>query len=117
VLVHLNEKQIGKVEALHSEKANVPVDFILYSHNTYQLSAPFKDRGQLSQLAYPHERESAVKENAFILTLPLVEMPQEIRGSLRPDLTGRASIQLGRKPLAVIWGKNIAQWFRLKWVW
>ncbi len=117
MLVHLNEKQIGRVEAIHADKGTVPVDFILYSHNTYELSAPFKDRSQLSQLAYPHERESAMKENAFILTLPNVELPAEIRGAMRPDLTGRASIKLGRKPLVLIWGRNIAQWFRLKWIW
>jgi hypothetical protein len=117
VLVHLNEKQIGKVESLHASMGDVPVHFILYSHNTHELSAQFKERGQLSQLAYPHERESAVKENAFILTLPKVEMPAEIRSVLRPDLTGRASIKLGRKPLALIWAKSISQWFRLKWVW
>jgi pyruvate/2-oxoglutarate dehydrogenase complex dihydrolipoamide acyltransferase (E2) component len=117
MLVHLNEKQIGRVEALHADKGTVPVDFILYSHNTYELNAPFKDRSQLSQLAYPHERESAMKENAFILTLPNVELPPEIRGAMRPDLTGRASIKLGRKPLVLIWGTSIAQWFRLKWIW
>ncbi len=117
VLVHLNEKQIGRVEALHNEQKDVPVRFILYSHNTYELAGAFKDRSQLSQLAYPHERESAAKENAFILTLPNTEMPAEIRSALRPDLTGRASIRLGRKPLALIWGRAISQWFRLKWVW
>ena len=117
MLVHLNEKQIGRVEALQKDKKTVPVDFILYSHNRHELQAPFKDRSQLSQLAYPHERESAVKENAFILTLPNVEMPTEIRSALRPDLTGRASIKLGRKPLVFIWGRSIAQWVRLKWVW
>ena len=117
MLVHLNEKQIGRVEELQAEKKNVPVDFILYSHNTYELKAAFKDRRQLSQLAYPHERESAMKENAFILTLPDVEMPAEIRAALRPDLTGRASIKLGRNPLVMIWGRSIAKWVRLKWVW
>lgn len=117
VLVHLNEKQIGRVETLYSKEGGVPVHFILYSHNTYELSAPFKERGQLSQLAYPHERESAMKENAFILTLPNVAMPAELRPVLRPDLTGRASIKLGRKPLALIWARSIGQWFRLKWVW
>lgn len=117
MLVHLNEKEIGRVEALQKDKKTVPVDFILYSHNRHELKADFKDRSQLSQLAYPHERESAVKENAFILTLPSVEMPKEIQSALRPDLTGRASIKLGRKPLIFIWGRNIAQWVRLKWVW
>jgi hypothetical protein len=81
------------------------------------LSGVFKDRSQLSQIAYPHERENAVKENAFILTLPDVAAPEEVRRGFRPDLTGRASITLGRRPLILLWGRGIIDWFRLKWVW
>jgi Barrel-sandwich domain of CusB or HlyD membrane-fusion len=116
VQVHLNEKQIGKVEAL-LEKGPIDVQFILYSQNQGQLSGKFVEKNQLSQVAYPHERESAIRENAFILTLADVQAPDDVRRSFRPDLTGRASIKLGRTPVIVIWGKNIAEWIRLKWVW
>jgi multidrug resistance efflux pump len=117
LLVHINEKEIGKVERLYREKGPVDVRFILYTHNQNELLGKFKDRSQLSQIAYPHERENALKENAFILTLPNIEAPDNIRRSFRPDLTGRSSIQLGRRPVIFIWGRNIAQWVRLKWVW
>jgi hypothetical protein len=58
-----------------------------------------------------------VKENAFILTLPNVTAPPDVMRGFRPDLTGRASIQLGRRPLIALWSERIIQWFRLRWVW
>jgi hypothetical protein len=115
--VHIHEKEIGKVENLFKEKGSVDVRYILYTHNQVELGGQLKDRAQLSQIAYPHERENAVKENAFILTLPDVTAPDDVRRGFRPDLTGRASIHLGRRPLIYIWGRGIVQWFRLKWVW
>lgn len=117
--VHLHEKQIGKVESLFDEKGSADVRFILYSTNQHELHGKFDSPSQLSEVAYPHQRENAIKENAFILTLSDVEKnaPPEARASFRPDLTGRASIHLGRRPVIFIWGRGIAQWFRLKWVW
>ncbi len=117
VLVHIHEKEVGKVEKLFKQKGSVDVRFSLYTHNQTELSGKIVDKSQLSQIAYPHERENAVKENAFILTLPEVNAPDEVRRGFRPDLTGRASIKIGRKPLIVLWGERIVQWFRLKWVW
>jgi hypothetical protein len=115
--VHIHEKQIGKIEKLMESKGSVDVRFILYSQNQVELTGQLKDRNQISQIAYPHERENAVRENAFIITLPDVQAPPEIRQGFRPELTGRSSIKLGRKPMIVIWARDIAQWARLKWVW
>lgn len=119
VQVHLHEKQIGKVEALLDAKKSVDVHYILYSTNQHELAGKFTDRSQLSEIAYPHQRENAIRENAFILTLADAQKdaPAEARASFRPDLTGRASIHLGRNPVIFIWGRGIAEWFRLKWVW
>jgi multidrug resistance efflux pump len=115
--VHLPEKEVGKVEKLMAEKKEVPVRFILYSHNMSELSGVMADKSQLSQVAYPHQRENAVQENSFVLTLRDVQAPADVRRNFRPDLTGRASINLRRTPLVIMWGRDIAQWFRLKWVW
>lgn len=117
VLVHIHEKEVGKVEKLFKEKGSVEVKFILYTHNQTELSGKIVNQSQFSQIAYPHERESAVKENAFILTLPNVKAPPDVMRGFRPDLTGRASIQLGRRPLIALWSERIIQWFRLRWVW
>ncbi len=117
LLVHIHEREVGKLEKLLDEKKKVDVRFILYSQNMAELSGPLADRNQLSQVAYPHQRESAVQENAFILTLRDVQASEDVRRSFRPDLTGRASINLKRTPLVFMWGRKIVQWFRLKWVW
>jgi hypothetical protein len=117
LLVHLPENQIGLAEKLLAEEKKVPVRFILYAHNMSELSGLFTSRSQISQVAYPHQRENAVQENAFILTLANIQAPPDIRRGFRPDLTGRASIQVGRKPLVLMWAHDIAQWFRLKWMW
>lgn len=123
--VFIHEKEIGKVERLlkkrlaDSDPKNrvVPVDFILYTHNMHQLAGELKDPSQFSQIAYPHERENALRENAFILTLNDVQAPPEVRSGFRPDLTGRASIKLGRTPLVFLWGRSLWNWIQLKWVW
>ncbi len=117
--VHVNEKAIGKIESALATKKQLGVSFILYSQNMHPLSGVLLDRSQFSQVAYPHQRENAVQENAFILTLTDVQKqaPDEVRRGFRPELTGRASIPLGRRPLIFLWGRAIAEWFRLKWVW
>lgn len=115
--VHIHEKEVGKVEKLFKKEGKADVRFILYTHNQDELHGELRDKSQLSQIAYPHERENAVKENAFILTLPNVSAPEEVRRGFRPDLTGRASIRLGRTPVIFMWARNIANWVRLKWVW
>ena len=117
--VHVNEKKIGKIEDVLASKKKIDISFILYSQNMHALSGVLSDRTQFSQVAYPHQRENAVQENAFILTLPDVQTqaPEEVRRGFRPELTGRASIPLGRRPLIFLWGRGIAEWFRLKWVW
>lgn len=115
--VHLPEKQIGKIEKLLADHQEIEVRFILYSSNNTELRGILKDRSQISQVAYPHQRENAIQENAFILTLSDVQAPPEIRRGFRPDLTGRSSISLGRKPVVLMWARDVAQWYRLKWVW
>jgi hypothetical protein len=42
--VHLHEKQVGRVETLLDERKDVPVRFILYTHNTHELGGVLKDR-------------------------------------------------------------------------
>jgi hypothetical protein len=62
-------------------------------------------------VAYPREQE-----NVFILTVTEVAIPESMKDALRPGLTGRAKVELGRKPLIAIWGRKIANWVRLKWI-
>ncbi len=115
--VHVPEKQVGDVEKWLDDHKEVDVQFILYSHSSTPLRGVLKDRSQISQVAYPHQKENAIQESTFILTLPQVEAPAYIKSGFRPDLTGRASITIGHVPLIVKWYRDVSKWYKLKWMW
>jgi GAF domain-containing protein len=112
LLVEVDEKRIGKLERHMGESsAPLPVEYILYSQSSYKLHGEIKDRQQISAMAYPKE-----KENVFIVTLPSIQVPEELRDDLRSGLTGRAKVTLGREPLAWWSWKSLATWLRLKFI-
>ncbi|MGB8168849.1 MAG: HlyD family efflux transporter periplasmic adaptor subunit [Chthoniobacteraceae bacterium] len=114
VQAEVPEKQIGSIEErFPSDGTGEPVDlsFILYSQSAHTFRTQLARREQISAVAYPRE-----KENVFIVTVPEVAVPDSLKEALRPGLTGRAKIELGRKPLVMIWGRKIANWARLKWL-
>jgi multidrug efflux pump subunit AcrA (membrane-fusion protein) len=114
VQAEVPEKEIGLIEKRFpaGEKAT-PVDlsFILYSQSAYTFRTRIEQRDQISAVAYPRD-----KENVFVVTVQNVPVPETMAGALRPGLTGRAKIELGRKPLVLIWVRKIATWVRLKWL-
>jgi hypothetical protein len=111
------EKQVGDVEKMLEDHKEVEVQFILYSHSSTPLRGVLKDRSQISQVAYPHQKENAIQESTFILTLSQVEAPGYVKSGFRPDLTGRASITIGRVPMVIKWYRDVSKWYKLKWMW
>ena len=114
VQAEVPEKQIGLIEKRFPAGASAqPVDmtFILYSQSAHTFRTRLERREQISAVAYPRE-----KENVFIVTASEVAVPESMKDALRPGLTGRAKIELGRQPLIVIWGRQIVNWVRLKWL-
>ncbi|HYR57773.1 MAG TPA: HlyD family efflux transporter periplasmic adaptor subunit, partial [Chthoniobacteraceae bacterium] len=114
VQAEITEKKIGLVEKRFRTDGTVrPVDmsFILYSQSAYTFHTRIERHDQISAIAYPRE-----KENVFIVTIQDVPIPESMKPALRPGLTGRAKIELGRKPLIGIWAVNIWNWARLKWM-
>jgi multidrug resistance efflux pump len=112
--MEVDEKKIGKVEAVmprNGQGSPRDVNFILYSQSSVKLHGKLERFEQLSAAAHPRDTE-----NVFILTIPNVEIPAELRPALRPGLTGRAKIDLQRRPLVVIWGKGIWNWFRMRMI-
>jgi multidrug efflux pump subunit AcrA (membrane-fusion protein) len=112
--MEVNEKQIGKVErALKGEGEGAPrdVNFILYSQSGVKLKGQLVHYDQISAAAFPRETE-----NVFLLTLPNIEIPPELQPALRPGLTGRAKIDLGRRPLGWLWARGIWNWFRMRMI-
>jgi multidrug efflux pump subunit AcrA (membrane-fusion protein) len=113
VQAEIPEKQIGSLEKRFAADAKSAIDlsFILYSQSAHTFRTRIERHDQVSAVAYPRE-----KENVFIVTVQDVPVPDEIKAALRPGLTGRAKVELGRKPLIAIWATKIANWARLRWI-
>ncbi|HEX8297239.1 MAG TPA: HlyD family efflux transporter periplasmic adaptor subunit [Chthoniobacteraceae bacterium] len=114
VQTEVDEKKIGAIEKkLPKNGAGSPIDmsFILYSQSAHTFHTRLERHEQISAAAYPRE-----KENVFIVTSRNVEVPEALKPALRPGLTGRGKIELGRRPLIVIWGTRIWRWVQLKWI-
>jgi hypothetical protein len=109
--IEVNEKRIGRIERALDEQESLPVSYILYSQSAYKLQSKLESQQQISAMAYAREQEQA-----FIVTLANVELPPEMKSQVRPGLTGRAKIQIGREPLAVWMARGISEWVRLKWL-
>lgn len=107
--VEVNEKAIGKVERELAKSGPLPVNFILYSQSAEKLQSTLSSRQQISAMAYPRE-----KENVFVITLPGLQAPPDLARDLRPGLTGRAKVALGREPLAFWAGRAAVDWLRVK---
>ena len=110
--IEVSEKKIGRLEKeVPKDGTGTPtrVNFILYSQSAQKLHAQLASRDQISASAYPRDTE-----NVFIVTLPNIAIPAEMQPAMRPGLTGRAKIDLGRKPLIWIFWRNIWNWFEMR---
>lgn len=105
----INEKDIALVESALREKGSLGLSYILYSQSSQVLRAEVKDRQQISAAAYPKE-----KENVFFVTVRNPEIPAEVAKGLRPNLTGRAKLELGRRPLLVGIMRKLYRWFQYR---
>ena len=112
--IEVPEKKIGLIEKFVPKTGDprpLGVSYILYSQSAARLDAKLERHEQISAAAYP--RETA---NVFVITLQNLALPAELKPALRPGLTGRASVEMGRKPLIFIWSRNVWNWARLKWI-
>lgn len=109
--LEVNERKIGGIEKALASNQKLPLTYILYAHPAERLTGTLSSRLQLGAVASPRE-----KENVFLITLHDPPMTSDLVKSLRPGLTGRAKIALGRKPLIVRISASIADWFRMHWI-
>lgn len=108
--VDVNQKDIGKLQSRLSKGA-IETTYILYSQTAHTLKTELKQSRQISTAA-----EARDVEHVFVVTLDNVDIPQEIRETMRPGLTGKAKFDLGRKPLGWIWLKRIWDWAQLRFI-
>jgi biotin carboxyl carrier protein len=112
--VEVPEKRIGRIEKYvpkTGEPRPLTVRYILYSQSALKLDTQLTDHAQISAAAHPRETE-----NVFLISLTDLQLPADLKPQLRPGLTGRASIELGRRPLCFIWARRVLDWARLKWI-
>ena len=109
--IEVSEKRIGRVEKTLEETKPLDVNYILYSQSAYKLNGKLEGPQQISAMAYPRE-----KDQVFIVTLRDIAVPANLKDQLRPGLTGRAKIALGREPLAWWTTKRMSDWLRLKFL-
>jgi multidrug efflux pump subunit AcrA (membrane-fusion protein) len=110
LVVEVDEKKIGRVEmALSRNPGGLPVRYLLYSHSADTLAARLRQPSQISSFAQPRENQSV-----FLLSIRDVEIPARLLPAMRPGLTGRAKVQLGRKPLAYLTACRVWDWLRLR---
>ena len=109
--IDLHEKKIGLVEKELAKGRPVPVSFVLYSQSSHTFHGKIERHEQISSQAMSRE-----KENVFLITLKNIEVPPALQSALRPGLTGRGKIELGRRPLIVIWTSRIWNWFQMRMI-
>jgi len=107
----VDQRDIGKVERLLAKGEQLNMNYILYSQTAHKLSAKVASARQISAAA-----EAREDLHVFVVTLENVEVPENIRNSLRPGLTGKAKIDLGRKPLGWLWLRRIWAWAEMRMV-
>ena len=112
--IDVPEKRIGRLEKF-VPKTGTPqplnVRYILYSQSAMKLQTRLTSHDQISAAAHPRETE-----NVFVVSIGELQLSEELKPALRPGLTGRASIEMGRRPLIVIWASRVWAWARLKWI-
>lgn len=106
----VNQRDIGKVERVLA-RGPLDVGYILYSQTAHTLSAKLSNPRQISAAA-----EARDTDHVFVVTLDDVKVPEEVKGSLRPGLTGKAKIDLGRASLGWIWLRRIWDWTQLRMI-
>jgi hypothetical protein len=107
----INERDIAAVEEAFQEKGPLDLTYILYSQSAHVLHARIDSRQQISASAYPRE-----KDNVFLVTIDNPPIPPDIMKDIRPGLTGRAKLELGRQPLLFIIARKFYRWCQFRMI-
>jgi hypothetical protein len=107
----INERDIAAVEQAFQEKGPLDLTYILYSQSAHLLHARIDSRQQISAAAYPRE-----KDNVFLVTIDNPPIPADIVKDIRPGLTGRAQLDLGRQPLLFTLARKFYRWCQFRMI-
>jgi biotin carboxyl carrier protein len=107
----INERDIAPVEEALQSHPPLGFTYILYSQSSHKLRAAIDSRLQISASAYPRD-----KDNVFLITIDNPDLPPDIIKDIRPGLTGRARIELGREPLIVTIARRFYRWCQFRMI-
>ncbi len=111
LVLEVAESDIGLVHRTMQKDGKVGVNFIMYTQSAEVLHGEVTDRNQISIMAKPGPGESM-----FAITIPSPAIPESLAGQLRPGLTGRAKIEIARRPFIFVLFHNFTHWLRMRWV-
>jgi hypothetical protein len=107
----INERDIAAVEEAFQEKGPLDLTYILYSQSAHILHARIDSHLQISASAYPRD-----KDNVFLVTIDRPDIPTDILKDIRPGLTGRAKLELGREPLLFTLARKFYRWCQFRMI-
>jgi len=107
----INERDIATVEVAFQKRGALDLTYVLASQSAYVLHARIDNRLQISASAYPRE-----KDNVFLITVDNPDIPPAIVKDLRPGLTGRAKLVLGREPLLFSIARKFYHWCQFRMI-
>jgi hypothetical protein len=108
--LEIPEADLSLLEDALEKEAPRQVNYLLYTQSAKRLSAPLHSKEQISPAL-----QAGPKGGLFSVTLPQVPIPEELRPLMRPGLTGRAKIDLDRRPAGAVLFRNFTRWLRMKW--
>jgi HlyD family secretion protein len=109
--MEVSEQDIGMVENALKDRGAIGVSFILYTQTASVVPTKLSSRKQISAAAYPKEKESV-----FYVSIEDPEIPADMQKNLRPGLTGRARIEVGRQPFGAVLSRKIVRWFQMRFL-
>jgi hypothetical protein len=108
--LEIPEADINLIEEALAEHSPRPVDYLLYTQSARRLHASLTSKNQISPALQP-----GPDGGVFSITLPQVDIPDRLRPLMRPGLTGRAKIELGRRPAGTVLLRKFTRWLRMRW--
>ena len=108
----INERDIAAIEEAFHEKGSLDMSYILYSQSSPQiLRTRISSPSQISSSAYPRD-----KDNVFLVTIDNPSIPADLLKEMRPGLTGRAEVEMGRQPLLFTLARRFYRWCQFRMI-
>lgn len=108
--LEIPEADISLIEDALEAKQSLGVDYLLYTQSARPLHTSLSDKQQISPALH-----SGPDGGRFSITLSQVQIPEDLQSLMRPGLTGRAKIELGRRPASAVLFRKFTRWLRMRW--